>query len=272
VSEVLDFLLSLFDKGLQYRTLNVYRSAISTTHLPVEGLPLGSHALVKRFMKGVFELRPALPKYQYTWDVSRVLSLLKSWSPARTLSIKQLTLKLVMLIALVSAGREQSLSLLDVRYKKKTSDGVCFTINRLSKTSRPGRVTHDIVLPSFPRDKRICPVFYLKEYVSRTRSFRLCDSFLFRAMVEPHQAVGSTTIARWLKLVLQEAGVDTNKFTGHSTRSAAVSAAALRGVSAKDIMKMANWSTSSTFEKFYRKPVKSCNFGRKILASGYEVT
>ncbi|CAH1255216.1 TPR [Branchiostoma lanceolatum] len=66
--EVLEFLLSLYEKGLQYRTLNVYRSAISTTHLPVEGQPLGQHPLVKRFLKGVFELRPALPKYSFTWD------------------------------------------------------------------------------------------------------------------------------------------------------------------------------------------------------------
>ncbi|CAH1242857.1 TNKS2 [Branchiostoma lanceolatum] len=67
--EVLEFLLSLYEKGLQYRTLNVYRSAISTTHLPVEGQPLGQHPLVKRFLKGVFELRPALPKYSFTWDL-----------------------------------------------------------------------------------------------------------------------------------------------------------------------------------------------------------
>lgn len=246
----------------------MYRSAISTTHLPVEGQPLGQHPLVKRFLKGVFELRPALPKYSFTWDVSKVLKLLRRWSPAESLSLKLLTLKLTMLIALVSAGREQTISLLEVRTKKKIPGGVCFVVCRLSKSSRPGKATHEVVLPSFPQDKKLCPVHYLKKYIARTRTFRLCDSFLFRALVEPHQAVTSSTVARWLKLVLQEAGIDTAKFTGHSTRSASVSAAARRGVSASDIMRTANWSSSSTFEKFYRKPVRTCSFGQSVLASG----
>ncbi|KAI8497397.1 hypothetical protein Bbelb_247030 [Branchiostoma belcheri] len=96
LNKVLDFLISLYDKGFQYRTINVYRSAISTTHLPLEGQPLGSHPLMA-------------------------------------------------------------------------------------------------------------------------------------------------------KTVLQEAGIDTSRFTGHSTRGASVSAAARQGVSTKDILAAANWSTASTF-------------------------
>ena len=49
----LEFLAELFDAGLQYRTINVYRSAISVLHLPVDGCLLGSHPLVTRFMEGV---------------------------------------------------------------------------------------------------------------------------------------------------------------------------------------------------------------------------
>ncbi|KAI8499790.1 Phosphatidylinositide phosphatase SAC2 [Branchiostoma belcheri] len=105
LNKVLDFLISLYDKGFQYRTINdnVYRSAISTTHLPLEGQPLGSHPLMA-------------------------------------------------------------------------------------------------------------------------------------------------------KTVLQEAGIDTSRFTGHSTRGASVSAAARQRVSTKDILAAANWSTASTFKKFYNRP------------------
>ena len=39
--DILGFLHSLFQQGLQYRTINVYRSAISSAHVPVEGAPVG---------------------------------------------------------------------------------------------------------------------------------------------------------------------------------------------------------------------------------------
>ena len=72
---MLEFLTDLFDKGLQYRTINTYRNAISMTHLPLDGSLIGSHPLVSRFMKGVFQSRPPCPRYLATWDVSVVLSL-----------------------------------------------------------------------------------------------------------------------------------------------------------------------------------------------------
>ena len=41
VNIVLEFLTDLFDKSLQYRTINTYRSAISVTHLPLDGSLIG---------------------------------------------------------------------------------------------------------------------------------------------------------------------------------------------------------------------------------------
>ena len=62
----------------------------------------GSHPIVSRFMKGIFHLRMATPKYLVTWDVSVVLGYLKTFSPKNSLSLKQSTLKLAMLMALIS--------------------------------------------------------------------------------------------------------------------------------------------------------------------------
>ena len=42
-------------------------------------------------MKGVFELKPSLPKYQATWDVDIVLHYLESLQPVNILSLKLLT-------------------------------------------------------------------------------------------------------------------------------------------------------------------------------------
>ena len=53
----------------------------------------------------------------------------------------------------------------------------------------------------------------------------------------------------WRRLF--RAGVDTNIFKVHSTRTASTSAAKARRVSTADIMKAADWSWESTFTRFY---------------------
>ena len=92
----IEFLTTLFDAGLGYSSINTARSALSTI-LPIhDGHKFGEHPLVIRFLKGVFELKPALPKYSDIWDVQTVLNHLKSYKPAEELSLKDLTLKVVM--------------------------------------------------------------------------------------------------------------------------------------------------------------------------------
>lgn len=54
VSSIRGFLSDQFEEGRQYRSLNCYRSALSSTHLPVEGFPVGQHPLVVRLLKGVY--------------------------------------------------------------------------------------------------------------------------------------------------------------------------------------------------------------------------
>ena len=78
VSNLLDFLAERFEKGLKYRTLNCYHSALSSAVLPIDGLQVGSHPLVSRLLKGIFNLRPPEPKYLDMWDVTLV------WVPLNT--------------------------------------------------------------------------------------------------------------------------------------------------------------------------------------------
>ena len=61
-------------------------------------------------MKGVFNLRPSEPRYKYVWDVKVVVDL-KTLMPLTESSLKMLTLKLTMLLVLLSGQRLQTLSL-----------------------------------------------------------------------------------------------------------------------------------------------------------------
>lgn len=62
-------------------------------------------------LKGVFNLRPPVPGYKKVWDVSIGLRFLKTLSPVASLSLKNLSLKLVMPLSLVTAQRGQTLDI-----------------------------------------------------------------------------------------------------------------------------------------------------------------
>ena len=51
IGEVVNFLADLFKKGYQYRSLNAYRSAISSVHDKADGYEVGQHPLVTRLLR-----------------------------------------------------------------------------------------------------------------------------------------------------------------------------------------------------------------------------
>jgi len=105
ITPSLDFLGELFEADYEYRTINCHRSAISAYHSLIDGKRVGSNAKVCDLLSGVFNSRPPQPKYTFIWDIQIVLNYIKSnWSNNENLSDKQLSLKLSMLLALVSAS------------------------------------------------------------------------------------------------------------------------------------------------------------------------
>ena len=135
---VLEFLTDLYYKNYQYITINVYRSTISASHLPIDGSPISSHPLISRFMKGVFELRPPQPRLFTTWSVMTVLNYFKKLlSSLEDPNLKQLTLEVVMLSALVSAARCSFLHQMDLNFCYFKNDGYVFLVPGLVKGSKP---------------------------------------------------------------------------------------------------------------------------------------
>ena len=100
IEDIVNFLSESFGKGFQYRSLNSYRSAISAVHSKVDGYSVGQHPLVSRLLRGAFNEWPPLPRYSSFWNVDVVLAHLRGLGGNGFLSLKDLTLKTVMLMAL----------------------------------------------------------------------------------------------------------------------------------------------------------------------------
>ena len=265
IGTVSQFLTSLYASGLSYSTVNTYRSAISMTHLPIDGVPVGSHYLIKRLMKGIFNKRPPVPRYVISWPVEKVLRYLKIMPGYDQISLKLLTWKTAILIALVSADRGDAIAALSTEYMIKDSEGYHFLVSKPTKCTRPGRGIKQIDLPKFTKDRRICVVYCLDKYLRATKRLRV-DKQLFISYVKPHRSVTRTSIAPWIKLIMQKSGIHVSIFQPHSTRSASTSTAFQQGVSVPDILKKADWSNASVFHRFYNRPKVHADFAQAILS------
>ena len=136
------------------------------------------------------------------------------------------------------------------------------------KSQQMGLPHISVKLVAYPHDASLCVISLLKVYLQKTRPFRGNERRLFLSYVLPHKAVGSETIARWIKATLKMTGVNTEIFHVHSTRAAACSAASRHGVSLDTILKTAGWTRCSTFATFYNKPIEDkSEFTEAVLGS-----
>lgn len=244
----------LYDNGLGYTSINSARSALSTLIGKIEGYDIGSHPLVCRLLKGIANSRPPKAKYQQTWDTNLVLTFCKSLGDNSQLSMIDISLKLIALLALTTGQRVQTLAAIRVSNIKRLNDGSCeIGIFDKLKTSKPGSSTV-LQLPKYV-DERLCVVRALDQYLFTTEKHRECDA-LFLSTRRPYTAAARDTISRWLKIVLKRSGIDISTYSGHSFRHASTSKANDRGVSVDSIFKAAGWcQNSKVFAKHYRRPI-----------------
>ena len=262
VRAVLSFLHSLFKSGLSYSALNTARSAVSNIDMAdsdnPDHTPVGKHFLVCRYLKGVFNKLKPVPKYNNIWSVDTVLDYLRLFWPLDEINLKELTLKLVMLFALTTGQRCQTLTFLDIseRYMQRSEECFNFALTEHLKQDKPGKVFGNVRLYKYPV-KELCVYETLDFYLRATEKLRNSSKLLV-SYIKPHGAVTPSTIGRWIKTLLGQAGIDTEIFSGHSTRCASTSKA-LISVSTDVILATAGWTEESTFRKFYNKPVAVTN-------------
>ena len=144
MNDVLKFLQSFYNKELSYSTIKTARSALSNYLMGATfsgtNYTMTNHPFIVRYMKGVFNSRKPSPRYSETWDVNVVLNYMALLCPLDKLSQKEHSLKLVVLLALTSGQRCQTLKFLDIISIKKTQDYYIFHLNEHIKQSKRGNV------------------------------------------------------------------------------------------------------------------------------------
>ena len=101
---------------------------LSAYHPPIQGFKVGQHPLIKDLFRGAFNTRPPQPKYADTWEVNSFLQAIIYMGENEDLPLNQLSHKLAMLMALVSASRCQEIASLDIQLMNDLGDKVTFDI------------------------------------------------------------------------------------------------------------------------------------------------
>ena len=265
IAKVLDFLSSLVSDGKAYRTVNVHRSMLSSTLGKLDGFDLGKHPLVVKLMRGVYNKKPPSPKYSNFWEVDSVIDFLISLGPNRDLPFKSLSMKLAMLLALASLCRVSELASIDRYSVVFLNNQAKFSLQKPRKSQRNSSlqvITLEKLLPL----PLACPVETLKDFLSASDQLRQGEKAksLFIGLRPPHSSVGASSVARWLKIILNVAGVDTSIYSAHSTRGASASNAVNSGVPTEAILAAGNWNSESTFTRFYRRTAKGASVANAL--------
>ena len=198
-------------------------------------IPFGQLRIVRRFRKGLFKLRPALPRYKSIGDLNIVFNYFRGRPAAPELSLKELALKLTFRLNLLSGHRCQTTKYLNIDSMELTTDKCIFYITDKVKQTRIGTHIPPLSFVAYPKDKKLCIISHLQEYLKRTTPFRKDSKQLLLSHLKPHGPIRKDTISSRCKLVLSSAGIDTSKFKSNSTRAASFTHLADNDINIKDV-------------------------------------
>ena len=159
-----------FDKGLQYRTLNSLRSAISAYHVHIDGKYVGKNPKDCGFLASIFNQRPPQSRYVFIWDVGIVLQYVKTqWYDNPSLTNADLTCKFATLLALTTASKVFLIQHLNTEFMAKYKDKNIFFFSKLQKSWSKDQSHSPITFFTFGEDKPLRVVETLNRYINHSK-------------------------------------------------------------------------------------------------------
>ncbi len=288
VVSVLEFLQDKLSSGTCPGTLRVYVAAISACHVLIDGVSVGKHPLVARYIRGAKRLRPPTRATVPLWDLAIVLEglVMTPFEPLESAPVRFLTLKMFFLMAITSLKRVGDLQALSISPScLDFAPGLTKVIlhphpNYLPKV--PFSTMNPVVLealcpPPFttPEQERLhllCPVRALQIYVHCTSQWRKSEH-LFICYGGRNWGVAATkhTVSHWVRNAIALAYEARGRASllgvrAHSTRGVSSSTALARCVPLQQVCDAAGWSSLQTFVRFYSLDVHATP-GSHVLES-----
>ncbi|KAK4879135.1 hypothetical protein RN001_007281 [Aquatica leii] len=156
---------------------------------------------------------------------------------------------------LTSGHRLQTFAKIRIHNINITNTSVEIKILDKLKTSNITKAQPILIFPDFSNKPELCISNTIKYYLTYTRRTRSSmDDNLILTHKRSFRAASSQTISRWIKQVLNESGIDTERFSGYNVRHASTLAALRGGLHIETIRKSAGWTDKSNiFTQFYNR-------------------
>ena len=200
-----------------------------------------------------------------------MLSFLAKWHPPASLTIKQLTQKTLVLVAITSSDRAQTLEAIDIEISEITHQGIFFPIYTLLKGSKKNRPVRVVKCVRFD-DPALDVSDYVVAYLQRSLKFRV--KAVSKGLQKPKNLFLSystgkplrrASISKYILDVLALAGIDVTCFKAHTTRGSLPSVLSSRGSSPEKILAQGDWKNLKTFKRFYERFSENSVEGRLIM-------
>lgn len=213
-----------------------------------------------------YQQRPPIPRYSVVFEWAPFEGYLTTLVPLTSLDQALLTRKTLTLLKMVTLAR--GIELADL-----TMGGIEFRQGRLIlrclMTKGTGVMSnfqkstiHPVVVDPC-RVAALCPVSHLWRYLTLTKSQRrappapggnrlLIDKRpVFLYVNGSGRPLTAQRIAKMVKMVMTDGGVDTTVYKSHSLRAVCATRAIEAGAALDDVLKQGGWSSDFVFRKFY---------------------
>lgn len=265
-SVISDFLCELADSSSKPKSvLNNATAAISCLYETLDLCDITKHRDLMRLKQSLIKSGTSQPmKKSVTMPVENFKDLFVDWPVNDELSIKQIRLKAITLLALVAMLRPSDIApksvIFDPRDMKcynnvlltdsvifKSDGSLSMVLHGIKNdTSRTG---FEIDIPPHS-NPQLDPVDALKVYIDKTQKWR-SNRELFIQLQAPYKPITAATVGNILEEAITLAGLSTDIYSAKSFRPTGATVAINEGHDPRNVMKMGRWKTQSVFYEHY---------------------
>lgn len=260
---IIEFLHWCHQKGYAQETTNSTVTTLTQAIAATHDTDLNQSYRLALAKRHYAQLHPRQGKYAEIYDIDMIFTLLQTREPNRTLPIAKLREKVVILLKIDLMARSHDLTRIFTHPELFRLQDSGLDV-RLHKTKNDRTLTPWIHIEPFGDDPRICTVEAVKCYLERMPKPKFAPTQLSIARrhiqahplildLEGEKSLGSERIANITKDVLRTAGIDTERFTGHSVRAASITKAIGLGMPRQTVMQHARISSEQVLAKHYLK-------------------
>lgn len=221
---------------------------------------------INRLMMGLVKSGTTAPMQKTeAMPTEPFISLFRSWPGNFRLTIEQLRLKVVTLLALAVMLRPSDIApkakVYDKATKKlikrvMTTDQVRFHADGSMRITLHG-IKNDYHRDGFEvrvnpsSDGHVDPVQAVKCYIERTAKIRPSNRPLFLSLKKPYQGIGADTVGSVLEKAIKLADLHHKGFTAKNFRPTGATRAIEGNIVADTVRKVGRWKSRETFEEHY---------------------